>query len=194
MYDDVSTELRTWGLSEEVVATYCSNNVGKILVRLAREGFQCSESDPLLLLCHNVDDLENSKVYLHGGNYALPAGVPGHVKWPGNGHEPHLGDQLPPGVDAVPPFALGRFIVNNFTQAIDKTQGTDLSVLHMPDFETFCRIDVAVRRSPQFRRISAAIAQVFGLQAFVDQPPLVRAFLLDRLNGRPNFVGGFTLV
>ncbi|CAK4156987.1 unnamed protein product, partial [Aphanomyces euteiches] len=118
----------------------------------------------------------------------------GFVNWPGNGHEPHLGDQLPPGVDAVPPYALGRFIVNNFPEAIDKTQGTDLCVLHMPNLETFSRIDVAVGRSPQFRRLSAASAQVFSVQAFVDQPPLVGAFLLDRLNGSPNFMERFTVV
>ncbi|KAG9407571.1 hypothetical protein AC1031_002285 [Aphanomyces cochlioides] len=136
MSKDVALELWSWGLSDEVVEMYCSNNVGKTLVRHEREGFRCSEGDLLLILCHNMDDLVNSKAYLHRGNYALPPGAPGHVNWPGNGHEPPLGAPLPPGVDAVPPFALGRFVAS-FPRAVDQTNGNDFSVIYIEELATY---------------------------------------------------------
>ncbi|CAK4922559.1 unnamed protein product [Aphanomyces euteiches] len=196
MCKDVSSELRGWGLHDELVAMYCSNNVGKTLVRLAREGFQCSKGGLLLLLCPNLEHLENSKAYFHGGNYALPAGALGHVNWPG-GAEPRHGDPLSLGVDAVPPYALGRFIAKNSPQAMDKTDGTDLSVFYLPDFATFGRLHEAVRNSLQFRRYGRVEARIKSANAnvpFREQLPLVKAFLLDKVNGRPDPFEGFTVV
>ncbi|CAK4624283.1 unnamed protein product [Aphanomyces euteiches] len=80
---------------------------------------------------------------------------------------------------------------------MDKTDGTDLSVFYLPDFATFGRLHEAVRNSLQFRRYGRVEARIKSANAnvpFREQPPLVKAFLLDKVNGRPDPFEGFTVV
>lgn len=171
---------------------YVSSGIGKTLIQLERSGFQCSEADPLLLLCSDPTNYEASMAYLHGGNYALPAGTPGRRDWP-TGAAPANGTPLvylPAGVDAAPPFALGRFILERSPVAVDRTHGTSMDVLHVPDLEVFGNICLALLRSVQFGRTDPVKAAKFGIDC---EPPLVRGFLLDRIDGRPLAQPQFTL-
>ncbi|RLN80835.1 hypothetical protein BBJ28_00013450 [Nothophytophthora sp. Chile5] len=156
---DVRVILNGWkDLTPEHVDLYVSSGVGRILIHLQRSGFQCSEGEPLLLLCPGPVNYEASLAYMHGDNYALPTGSPGQRAWPG-GAAPANGTalaHLPAGVDAAPPFALSRFILEHFPAAVDKTKGTSLNVISLPDLEVNGDICLAMVNSEQFRRLTAA--------------------------------------
>ncbi|RLN53810.1 hypothetical protein BBJ28_00008230 [Nothophytophthora sp. Chile5] len=175
-------------LTPEHVDLYVSSGVGRVFIHLQRSGFQCSESAPLLLLCPDPANYEASLAYMHGGNYALPTGSPGQRAWPG-GAAPADGTalaHLPAGVDVAPPFALGRFILEQFPAAVDKTKGTSLNVIFLPDLEVYGDICLAIMNSEQFHREAASYHTHI-------EPPLVHAFLLDRIDGRPRAQRHFTL-
>ncbi|EGZ11898.1 hypothetical protein PHYSODRAFT_336391 [Phytophthora sojae] len=108
--------------------------------------------------------------YIRGGNYGLPAGAPGWREWPG-GVAPADGTTLThllAGVDAAPPFALGRFIAERFPAAVDKTDGAGMNVYYLPDLEAFGDICVALANSRQFfRKASQLHAKI--------EPPLPAA-------------------
>ncbi|KAE9045007.1 hypothetical protein PR003_g5352 [Phytophthora rubi] len=133
---------------------------------------------------HDPSNYERSMAYMHDGNYALPAGTPGQRTWPG-GAAPADGTDLahlPVGVDAAPPSALGRFITERFPAAVDKTSGSSTNVFHLPALEVYGDICLALIYSNRFRRIDPITAA--RLHENVESS-LVRAFLLDRINGRP---------
>ncbi|KAI9919562.1 hypothetical protein PsorP6_017708 [Peronosclerospora sorghi] len=190
---DVRVILSKWkSLEPEHVELYVSSGVGRTLINLQQSGFQCTEGDPLLLLCTDPRNYELSVAYLHGGNYALPAGIPGQRGWPG-GVAPAYGAtlaHLPAHVDAAPPFALGRFTVEHFPEVVDKTDETSMNVLYVPDLEVFGKICLAIANSEQFARFGPLVAARLNENI---EPPLVRAFLLDRINGRPLAQPQFTV-
>ncbi|RLN87049.1 hypothetical protein BBJ28_00014028 [Nothophytophthora sp. Chile5] len=185
--DEVRAVLRGWkDLSDSDVDLYVASGVGKSLIALERSGFQCSEGDPLLLLCPVLDKYDASMAYLDGGNYAIPAGIPGHQPWPG-GAPPDRGDELPVGVDARPPRALGRFIAQRFPEAVDVTLGVDMNVFSLKHLCALFEIDYAVRSSPQFVRCSSASHKD------PEDSSLVRAVILDEVTGRPQKWPMFTV-
>ncbi|KAE8891862.1 hypothetical protein PF003_g24041 [Phytophthora fragariae] len=65
-----------------------------------------------------------------------------------------------------------------------------MDVLHLPDLEVFGDISYAVTNSHQFRRIAPATAVRF--RAYIE-PPLIRAFRLAKIDGRPCAQPHFTV-
>jgi len=174
--DDIATILRSWRiLCEDTIKLYCASEVGRILVSLHQSGFGYSEGDPILLLCPVMSDYENSMAYLYGGNYALPNDIPGQRPWPGG--------------NITSPCALGRLINGLGTRAINKTDGTCMTVLYLPDLSTYSAIEFRVRSSDQFRRYGALTATRIGIP---EEPPLVHTLLLDKVNGEPHFMLDFS--
>ena len=82
----------------------CPYGTGQKLLDLKAAGFTMSEEDPLVHALIDVNDA-NAVAFYNCGNYALQGGVPRI-----GGIPPAIGAALPPGVTAVPPAALGRFI------------------------------------------------------------------------------------
>lgn len=165
--EDVRNILNGWTeLDPEHVDLYVSSGVGRTLIHLERSGFECSEEE--YLLCPDTNN-EPSKAYLHGGNFALPPGTPGHTPWPGH-CAPADGTalaHLPADVDASPPFALGRFIVERIATAVDLTNGTSLDVILLPKlgcsptFVLLCRIRCSLDAGAFSRpRISAFLSSL----------------------------------
>ncbi|EGZ18936.1 hypothetical protein PHYSODRAFT_332662 [Phytophthora sojae] len=187
--EDVRNILNGWTeLDPEHVDLYVSSGVGRTLIHLERSGFECSEEE--YLLCPDTNN-EPSKAYLHGGNFALPPGTPGHTPWPGH-CAPADGTalaHLPADVDASPPFALGRFIVERIATAVDLTNGTSLDVILLPKLGVFSYICIAVQDSLQFRRRGVLTAADFGVPV---EPQLVRAFLLGNVKEHPDNQVHFT--
>ncbi|EGZ10731.1 hypothetical protein PHYSODRAFT_304510 [Phytophthora sojae] len=122
--------------------------------------------------------------YVHGGNFALAVGTPGQRPWLGEG-APANGTplaHLSAGVDASPPLALGRFITEHFDTVVDKTDGSSIDVLSLPDLEVYGDVTFALISSLQFRRRGATSAADDGVPV---ESQLVCAFILDRIKGRP---------
>ncbi|GMF13004.1 unnamed protein product [Phytophthora lilii] len=179
--------LMRWKLSSEIVELYLRSGVGRTLIDLRRDGFKCSEKDPLLLLCPVLKYYEWSVAYLSGGNYALPANAPGHATWPecNDGG----GKNLEPGISAAPSSSLGSFI-DTFDGARNVTVGAAMNVFYLRDMEAFFDIDLAVRNSPQFSRIGGLHAAALNVQ---EEESMVHALLLQKVNGIPIHVSGFTI-
>lgn len=59
---------------------------------------------------------------------------------------------LPEGVDAATPFALGRFIAERIPAAVDKTNGTSMHVFFLPSLTLYNEVCIALVDSIQFRR------------------------------------------
>jgi hypothetical protein len=185
---DAMDEICSWNdLSKEDLEMYRANpTIADTILRLYKQGFKCSEDDPLLILAVDPAHLQDSIDYLNGGNYGLGGNAPG---WPG-GQPPVLGNPLPVGVDAAPPCALGRYIMDSFGAdgVRDLSQGA-LSVFHVPNLHIFMKIDGAVKSSRQFHRIGNTIGQMLNVPA---QPVLVKCILLTRLDGPSQLVPDFT--
>lgn len=189
--DNYMEKMKQWNsLTESDLELYRANpEIAKTIVRLFEEGFKCSEDDPIMFLAVDPQNIVDSFVYINGGNYGLNAQVIGAAAWPG-GQIPIVGAPYPPGVDAAPPMALGRYIFDTF-QAMNITDLSmgSYSVFKIPDLHTFGLIDAAVKGSVQFGRFGQRMAQLINIQP---QRVLVKCILLTSVNGTPQLIPGFT--
>jgi hypothetical protein len=164
----------------------CPFRTGPMLMKLKAGGFTMTEEDPLVHAIIDVGDA-NAVAFYNGGNYALQAGVPGALAWPGAGGIPPLvGAALHPGVAAAPPAALGRFI-SSLPGVVNKS-GAALTLFYFPNNESVHSASIAIRDQPQFRRCSPATAAAFGVPA---SPSPVSFVQLERMDGVPQVLRGF---
>jgi hypothetical protein len=87
-------EFPEYPLNMANILVKCPFGTGQKLLDLKSSGFEMTEEDPLVHAIVDVGDA-NAVAFYNGGNYALQAGVPGAVAWPGVGG-------IPPVIGATP--------------------------------------------------------------------------------------------
>ena len=104
------------------------------------------------------------------------------------GGPPVAGNPLPAGVDAAPPYALGTFIGQR--QGVQDRSAGSLLVFLVPNLFELASISLALRTSPQFRRMGPGTAALLQIQP---QDPLVKFVVLTSLNSVEQQQPGFNV-
>jgi hypothetical protein len=159
-----------WHFSDaDLARTFVRNGIAKVLRKLEKDGFTCSESDPLLIISVDWND-DDSVGYFNEGNYGIAAATPGHLPAP-----------LPaPNVRHPGPCAVGRFL--HSYEGVEDTSGGDLTVLYFASLGTMHAVRNDFSEERQFLRVGSAVANLFGVP---QEESLVNFFTLDKMKSEP---------
>ena len=157
-----------WKFSDIGLAQrFARNGVAKALLKLEKEGFKCSEYNPLLIISLDTTDVD-SIGYFNEGNYGIAATTAGHLAGP------------IPATAQQGPRAVGEFLTS--FEGVEDKSGGDLTVLYFKSFGLMhsVRDDFVAKR--QFYRLGPVMSTRFNVP---EEARLVEFFTLDQMNSQP---------
>lgn len=157
----------------DLARRFAANGIAKALIKLEEDGFQCSESDPLLII--SVDLTNNDSIgYFNEGNYGIAATTNGHL--PG----PNVGQQGP--------RAVGEFL--NAYEGVEDKSGGGLTILYFEAMGTLHAVQEEFSQEAQFCRLGPLMSTRMGLP---QEDSLVNFFTLDKIRAEPMRYGNFNM-
>jgi hypothetical protein len=157
-----------WSFEDSDLAhRFARNGIAKVLLKLEKDRFKCSEFDPLLIISVDLNDVD-SIGYFNEGNYGIAPTTSGHLAGPNVGQQG--------------PNAVGAFL-NNYPGVQDKSGG-DLTVLYFDSFGTVFNVRDDFSQQQQFTRVGPLVAARLGMPQA--EASLVQFFTLDRMRSQPS--------
>ena len=165
----VNKLVKKWKFSDaDLARRFARNGIGKALLELDKDGFQYSESDPLLIISVDFLTDDESTGYFNQGNYGIAAAIDGH-----------LARRIPDN-EQQGPNAVGEFL-NSFVGVQDKSGG-DLTVLHFDSMGTMHAVRKEFSRQRQVCRVGPLMSTRLGVPR---EGSLVEFFTLDKIRSEP---------